>query len=214
MKNTLSCIIPVKNGTKYLAECLESIKLQSKKIDQLIIVDDHSTDDLENFVIEMNLDCIFVKSPSHGHAAAMNCGLRQVKTELISFLDCDDIWTPNHVATLIKFFESDNSIDLAYGRVENVDENLKSINVSEVSRMLGSSIFHRRVFELNEHFDESLQHGSNIDFMVRIFARKINFVKVDDVVLLRRIHATNMGREKSIARQSIFQVIRKNRIRS
>lgn len=211
MSKTLSCLVPVKNGTKYLAECLNSIRIQSIKVDKIYVIDDHSTDNLKEVLRELDLESTYFASPRNGLAAALNFGIGLIDTDLVSFLDSDDVWPSDHVYNLKPFFDSDDELEMTYGRVTNVDEDLKPLLQSEVSRMLASSIFDRRVFTKVGPFDETLEHGPNIDFIVRLFSKNIKYVKIDQTVLLRRIHSTNMGLDTVQARKSLIQLIRKNR---
>lgn len=212
MSKTLGCIIPVKNGAKYLAECLRSIQDQSIKVDKIYVIDDHSSDNLKEILRDQNLESSYFASPRNGLAAALNYGIELIDTDLVSFLDSDDVWTLDHVYNLKRFFDGDDTLEMAYGRVTNVDENLKPLAHSEVSRMLQSSIFDRRVFAKNGTFDESLEHGPNIDFIVRLFSKNIRYIKIENTVVLRRIHDKNMGLNTFQSKKSLFQIIRKNRI--
>ena len=75
MSKTLSCLVPVKNGTKYLAECLNSIRIQSIKVDKIYVIDDHSTDNLKEVLRELDLESTYFASPRNGLAAALNFGI-------------------------------------------------------------------------------------------------------------------------------------------
>ncbi|MFM1825875.1 MAG: hypothetical protein RLZZ37_510 [Actinomycetota bacterium] len=211
MAKSICCIIPIKNGTRYLEECLDSINQQTIKVDKIYLVDDHSTDNLKYFIKQFDLNLIYLKSPGNGLAAALNHGIGMAKTELISFLDSDDVWTKDHIYKLTKPYERNTKLDMVYGRVTNVDENLNELGKSEVTRLLSSSIFHKRVFDRIELFDESLEHGANIDFIVRLFAKGLNYLAIEDVVLLRRIHGNNMGHDKITAKKSLIKLIRKHK---
>lgn len=211
MTKSICCIIPIKNGTKYLEQCLDSINQQTVKVDKIYLVDDHSTDNLKIFIKRFDLNLVYLKSPGNGLAAALNHGVQTAEGELISFLDCDDVWTKDHLYKLSKPYEINTKLDMVYGRVKNVDENLNELGKSEVTRLLGSSIFHRRVFDRAELFDETLEHGANIDFIVRIFSSGINYFEIGDTVLLRRIHGNNMGHDKITAKKSLIKLIRKHR---
>lgn len=97
----VSIIIPMYNSEKYVAECLESISVQTLQNFELIIVDDCSTDKSREVVEE----CVskffknqpekvklFVLEKNHGNpAAARNVGLKAAQGEYIMFVDSDDL---------------------------------------------------------------------------------------------------------------------------
>lgn len=117
MNPELSVIIPIFNGDKYLKECLESIKNQSIDLENLeiIIINDNSTDSTEDIINEYaskfpNFKLIS-NSENLGAGESRNIGIREVKTDYLTFIDCDDFISANAFEdSLIKIKE--NNADL------------------------------------------------------------------------------------------------------
>ena len=95
MKDSIAVIIPCYNGWKYMSNCLESLENQSSLPNQIIIVDDCSTDDsfehLNNYILKSPLKIQLVRNESNvGPGQSRANALKYVATEYVSFCDCDD----------------------------------------------------------------------------------------------------------------------------
>lgn len=94
VEHILSVIVPMYNGGKTIARCLECILNQSLKNIQIIVVDDASDDDGVKIVKEYIEKKSNIKLISHdarmGPGGARNTGLKYACTEYVAFLDCDD----------------------------------------------------------------------------------------------------------------------------
>jgi len=116
MANTLiSLVIPVYNGVGYLPELLESIAGQTRLPDEIIFVDDGSTDASASLLLEFSDRIPNVKifrQENRGQAVARNVGVEHATGRYIAFLDADDIVLPNMYMTLVTMAETDN-LDIA-----------------------------------------------------------------------------------------------------
>lgn len=94
---TISVIIPTYNRAKTIEYCIKSILEQTLLPNEIIIVDDASTDNTENVVALLDNNLIkFIKLDKNGGAqVARNIGIRNSKSKWISFLDSDDFWEKN-----------------------------------------------------------------------------------------------------------------------
>jgi glycosyltransferase involved in cell wall biosynthesis len=101
---THSVVIPLFNKADYIIETLESLVVQTKRPDELIIVDDASTDEslaiAKEYLRWQPLFCEYCNvefielTENGGPGNARNIGLEKAKGELISFLDADDLYHP------------------------------------------------------------------------------------------------------------------------
>ena len=93
---SISVIIPSYNSARWVAEAVESALAQTLTPAQIIVIDDGSKDDTA-MVLKPYVDCGAVKylfQENRGVAAARNTGIAHATTELIAFLDSDDVWHP------------------------------------------------------------------------------------------------------------------------
>ena len=100
----ISIVIPIYNAEKYLEECLNSIKSQTYKNFEVIMVNDGSKDDSETICMNfLRSDSRFryLKKANGGVSSARNVGLDNVKGDYITFIDADDWVDENHLEILI-----------------------------------------------------------------------------------------------------------------
>ena len=101
----ISIIIPLYDKEKYIKKVIESVLKQSVQDFEVIIVDDGSTDKSASIVETINDNRIrLVKKCNGGVSAARNYGLQFVSTDLVFYLDADDILMPNTLDTLYKLY--------------------------------------------------------------------------------------------------------------
>jgi glycosyltransferase involved in cell wall biosynthesis len=95
----ISIIVPIYNAEKYLNDCLESIYNQSVLPDQVILVDDGSTDSSHNLVDSYNdrPNTIVVHTENSGPGPARNIGLELATSDYVYFFDSDDIMASDFV---------------------------------------------------------------------------------------------------------------------
>lgn len=90
---TISVIIPAYNRGNTIKRCIHSVLSQTYPVDEIIVVDDGSTDDTLEKILEMDSNLVRVLRQKHkGAQAARNLGIREAKGDYIAFLDSDDEW--------------------------------------------------------------------------------------------------------------------------
>ena len=108
MKDTsISVVIPVYNLEHYIGTTIDSVLNQTVLPDEVIIVDDGSTDNSISVIeeyINKNPDNFIrlVRQKNSGPGAARNRGIEVAQSEWIAFLDGDDIWLPEKINMIRK----------------------------------------------------------------------------------------------------------------
>jgi glycosyltransferase involved in cell wall biosynthesis len=217
-KPSVSVIIPVYNGAKFLSEAVESIRRQNYHPLEIIIVDDGSTDETAALVASLGEDIRYVYQRNRGPAAARNTGLAMARGDVIAFLDADDYWPPNKLKIQLARLNDNPKIEVVLGRVqytglftalerkiqfEGPDNTL--INVH-----LGSGIFRKSVFDKVGVFDETLRFYEDHDWFLRVREQGISMVIIGQTTLHYRLHEHNMSRHKDIAEFNIAKVLKKS----
>jgi glycosyltransferase involved in cell wall biosynthesis len=103
---TVSVVIPLYNKGKYIERALTSVLAQTHPALEIIVVDDGSTDDGPERVLNFNNPKItLIRQENKGPGAARNAGLAIAKEKYIAFLDADDEWYPSFIEKGVALLE-------------------------------------------------------------------------------------------------------------
>jgi glycosyltransferase involved in cell wall biosynthesis len=203
----ISIIIPAHNGTEFLASALASIHAQQFPDQDIVLVDDGSSEELRppEYVR-------YFRQHQQGPAAARNRGIRESRGGFLAFLDIDDLWAPGHLDRLHGALVAHPEAGLAQGRMRQLCDN----RISGAYRMpyIGSCLFRREVIEALGGFDESLALGEDHDLMYRCWERDVEKVHLDEVSLIYRRHAGNTSRGSNLRSHLMVLKRRVDRIRA
>ncbi|MDR2661318.1 MAG: glycosyltransferase family 2 protein [Lactobacillaceae bacterium] len=111
----VSIVVPARNLSNYIVETLTSIVNQTYQNIEIIVVDDHSTDDTRKKVLSINDSRIYLIDSygKNGPAGSRNTGIQQAKGKYLSFIDGDDQIHPYFIETLVEQLESNQLAKIA-----------------------------------------------------------------------------------------------------
>jgi len=214
---SVSVIIPVFNRPRYLEEALRSVWRQNPSPEEVIIVDDGSTDDTRKEAARFVPPARYIYQDHAGAAAARNTGIRMSKGSLIAFLDSDDVWTSEKMRIQKRWMDERPELDMIAGKVESFfspdisETNRKKFRIpaDPVSGFVASAVvIRRRVFDRLGGFPLDMELGEFIDWFLRAREAGMKYDVVPQVVARRRVHDNNMGVEKRDARGDYFRIVR------
>lgn len=107
----LTVVLPVYNVARYLPVCLDSLAGQTRPIDEIIAVDDGSTDDSPRILAdyaERLPQMRVIRQANSGHSEARNTGIRNARGRYIAFVDSDDFMAPTMFETLLETAVADD----------------------------------------------------------------------------------------------------------
>jgi glycosyltransferase involved in cell wall biosynthesis len=208
----ISVTMPVWNGARHLAAAIESVLAQSYRPLQLIVVDDGSTDESAEIAARYESEGVTVlRQDNQGTAAARNRGLAAARGELLAHLDADDVWPVRSLESRAAALAADPRADVAHGWVEEFysDEldagerqRLREPRRPLAGHLIQSLLMRRPAQERVGWFDATLRAGQDLDWLLRAREAALRFVEIPEVVVRRRLHATNKGRRQpELARQ-------------
>lgn len=159
MPKTLAVVIPCYNYAHFLPECLDSVFAQSQKADQVIVVDDESTDETQK--IARNYPVSYIWQKNKGLSGARNTGIIAAGTTHIMCLDADDILRPDSIKehmALIKDMKDVAQCGLMYFGTQNatfrpLGATLETLLKSNT--VYCDSVFPKKAWEDIGGFDES-----------------------------------------------------------
>jgi glycosyltransferase involved in cell wall biosynthesis len=109
-----SVVIPAYNAAKFLADTILSVQGQTVRPNEVIVVDDESTDNTRD--IARSLGTIALRTQTNGGPAkARNIGIRASTGDVIAFLDADDLWEPDHCEELLRLLQTFPQVGLVFG---------------------------------------------------------------------------------------------------
>ena len=112
----VSVVIPCYNSARYLAETIESVRLQTYPRIEIIVVDDGSTD--ETAKIARSRGVRYIHQANRGISAARNTGILHSQGQYVLFLDHDDRLLPRAVKTGVELLEEHTNCTLSRGRAQ------------------------------------------------------------------------------------------------
>lgn len=177
----ISVVVPVHDRRSMLVEALDSIRNQTLPADEIIVVDDGSTDGSGARAGE--IPGVFVaRQERQGVAAARNAGIRLCSNDLIAFLDSDDLWHPAKLEKQSAYMDSNREILLSHTdeiwmrkgcRVNPGARYAKAggdvfARCLEVCFIAASTVLVRReIFDRIGWFDETFPACEDYDFWLR-----------------------------------------------
>ena len=192
----VSVIVPAHNAAPYLAEAIDSIQAQAHGNLDIVVVDDGSTDATAEIAA---VDGVRLqRQPHRGAGAARNAGLALARGEFIAFLDADDLWTAGRLDLQLRAAASQPHL---FGRVEQfispeidaAEAGLYCPEGSSPAYLVGCLLARASAFERVGGFREDLRVGEFVDWYARAEELGLLSHMLDETVLRRRIHSTNLG---------------------
>jgi glycosyltransferase involved in cell wall biosynthesis len=120
----VSVVIPVFNGAPFVSHAVASIRGQSVKEVEIIVVDDGSTDGTQTVLAELERTqgIRWYQQDHGGPARSRNRGIEAARGAFIALLDCDDVWLPEKLSTQLAIMQGDPKVGLVHTDYDVVDE--------------------------------------------------------------------------------------------
>ncbi len=199
---TVTIIIPCYNSEKTLERTFRSICAQTMGDWTIVAVNDRSTDTTPDILVALAAEdprLTIMEGPGKGASAARNTALANVTTDLVAFLDADDLWEPERLATFVRMFETQPDVDIAYSRYaffgeEPGDNHTLStvpaapLGVLDLMRenpvgTMSNLVMRRSALERAGLFREDITHGEDREWLVRAAARSLTISGIDETLL-------------------------------
>ncbi len=186
MDNSIAVIIPSFNRKHCLARAIDSVLSQTLVADEIIVVDDGSTDGTDLFIQERYPEITYLPQGNHGVSAARNRGVAESNSRWLAFLDSDDEWLQQKLRQQLDTLVEHPDCQLIHTeeiwirngvRVNQMDKHQKSggfifekcLPLCAISP--SSAVMSRQLFEEMGGFDEGLPACEDYDLWLKICSR-------------------------------------------
>jgi glycosyltransferase involved in cell wall biosynthesis len=198
----ISCVIPVHNGEKHLAEAIESVLRQTEPALEIIVVDDGSTDRSAEVARDFGQRIRYERQDHRGVSAARNNGIRMAKGDLICLLDADDIFMACKHEVQAERFRMRPELEFCAALTENFwspelpadERDHESVMLEAWPRHLSTWLFRMSLFERIGGFDEQMRLSQDVDWLLRATVGEAICETVPLILSRRRLHHLNNTR--------------------
>lgn len=188
----ISVLIPTRDRRELLLACLASLREQTYRDFEVVVVDDGSTDGTERLAPRVE---IYARTPPMGVGHARNVAISLARGEFLYVLDSDDWLAPDalelSIATIdetgadmvfsdLNEVKNGSIVGRFHSRVQTVAEALRSKEIPHGSTMIRKST-------LNVRYDEQLESAEDYDFLIRYLPGK-KLARLPRAVYYRRLH--------------------------
>ena len=218
----ISTIIPVYNGERYLAATLASALAQAYPRQEIIVVDDGSTDGTAA-IVRAHPTVRYLHQPNQGHGAAKNTGLAAATGDYLAFLDADDLWTPDKLSCQLEHLLANPGALIAICLMEMLLEEGMAwpAAIHEAHHrqlppayLPSALIAHRRAFAQIGVFSLNFWHANDSDWFFRARDAGLAVLVVPHVLLRRRLHHDNLTYQARAINAELLQVVRASVLRT
>jgi glycosyltransferase involved in cell wall biosynthesis len=240
-QHTISAVIPAFNSADFIADAVQSIRAQTHPVDEIIVVDDGSTDKTAMTVQRLGDGIRYLHQANAGPSAARNRGIEAARGDLIAFLDADDQWTTTKIEQQLAVMEQNPAIALVAGDMAEIDSQGQTIVPSVLDKhgllagfkdLQGSPIPNALALLLETNFiptgtvlarwtaieeaggfDTRIRYGEDLGLWATISARH-PIVCLPEVLMLRKQHGRNVTRDTTPLLRDLVKVMELLRARS
>jgi len=186
IQNSISVIIPVYNRYNLIDRAIKSVLQQTRPPDEIIVIDDGSTDGTDMIIKKNYPDIILLQQKNRGVSCARNNGIKNAKGTWITLLDSDDEWLPEKLEKQLMTLQDNSSSQICHTDEIWIRNGVR-VNPMKKHRKYGGNIYkyclplcvispssvmiHKDIFKDVGLFDENLPVCEDYDLWLRICSR-------------------------------------------
>ncbi|MGE3874436.1 MAG: glycosyltransferase family 2 protein [Parvibaculaceae bacterium] len=213
----ISVITPAFNAARTIEETIASVLGQERPPDEILLVDDGSTDDTARRAARLSPLVRVLSQANLGPPAAVNHGIREATGTHLAFIDADDLWPADKLARQDAAFAEDPTLAGVFGLMESfacpsaTAQERRQWHIPSGAQpgwLLGTLLVQRPVFDAIGLFDESFRIGAAIDWIARLRERDLRLRMLDAVLLRRRVHAGSLSQRSDQRDKGYLKLIK------
>jgi len=217
MSARIGVVIPMRDGGRFVAGAIASVRAQvCDATFEIVVVDDGSADDGAQLAEEHGARVIRLPE-NRGPSAARNAGVAALDTPLVALLDVDDVWRSGKTAAQLTALAADPGLGFVLGRMAR-----RLLPGAEAPAWwrpeweglpLGMSpstwLLRREAFDRVGGFDETLRAGEDLDWIQRCADAGVRSRVLPETLVDSWVHGRNLTGDVATSRTEIFGVLRR-----
>ncbi len=198
----VSVVIPVFNGAAFVAKAVASVRAQTVKEVEILVVDDGSTDGTQGILDELQqtMGITWYQQPHGGPARSRNRGIEASRGEFIALLDCDDTWLPEKLEAQLAVMRSRPEVGVVHTDYEVVGQDGNTLERVQARRsaeplvhafvgghaaLPSTLLIRRKLLEKVGSLNPELYSSEDSDLTIRLYA--VTAFECVDRVLVRKL---------------------------
>lgn len=218
---TVSVVMPVYNGTKYLHLAIESVLAQTHEAFEFVVCDDASTDESVAIIRKYQDSRIrlFRNKINRGLFPTLNFCIKQARCEAIKIWTQDDIMKPHCLQAMLGYYRENPNVGMIYSNISAMDEagkvhsekmedrtpNLISPELASrimfyhgsIAGNISNTMLFKSVLEKVGGFREEMKVSGDFEMWVRL-CEKWSFGRIDEPLIFLRSHAGQFSRKMGV----------------
>src|SRR5947209_2710783 len=223
MPPSVSVIVPVKNGARFLRESLDSVVRQTHPPLEVLVIDNASTDETRAIAESFGSPVQYLRNdPELSIAATRNRGLRLARGELLAFNSHDDLWLPEKLELQIEQFRNDRELQVCVTHLRCfIDPGEEGKPAAFPNHLLDRELpgcvpetllARPSAFVRAGLFDPSFAQGDDTEWFPRARQLGLTTVMLNDSLVRKRLHSRsiNYGATKpALASRETLEIARR-----
>lgn len=199
MPESVSVILIVRNGARFIAEALESVRLQTLRPIEILVIDGQSTDGTVEIARGYH-DVTIVPQSSTGVANAYNEGISRARGELLAFISHDDRWLPDKLGRQVSFLAAHPEVMLSLTHVQHVLHEgsnpppgfrTELLDHPVPGFIMETLVVRREAVERVGLFDPTFAVSEDTDWFARVKDAGLPMAVLPETLVVKRVHDTN-----------------------
>ena len=225
MGKQVSVIVPCYGVTAYIADTLNSLRAQTFRNFETIVINDGcpDTDNLERALEPYREEVVYLKQPNQGLAAARNTAIHAARAPLVALLDGDDVWEPEYLAEQVAYLDAHPETDAIYPNARMFGDNpwagrlfmdtfpnrgevtFRSVLAGQCSIYVALTA-RREKMEQVGLFDGTLRAAEDLDLWLRMLHAGAHFAYHSKVLVRQRLRRHSLSDDQTRMARAVLSV--------
>lgn len=214
----VSVILIVRNGERFLLQAIDSVRRQSYRPLELIVVAGPSSDGTEALV-RAQPDVRYIPQEVPGISAAYNLGIAAARGDFVAFISHDDLWVPEKLERQVGHLCEHPETQYAVGHLRYFLEpgcalprgfRSELLEGEHPARVMETLVVRRSLFATVGLLDPGLRVAADVDWFARAQDLGVRGAVLPDLVLHKRVHEANASTDEAVNSPELLALLRQS----